>query len=172
MNGLSGETPMKKFYYQDPYFQLIGDANRAHYVRSSSGAMCVPLTDSGMVIFIIEPSPAMERDILTLPGGAIDAGENRETAANRELQEEIGYRANQLDYLGEVRPWIKYLDAGVHLYLARHLMPSKLYGDELYEIRTHLVPLTDFERLMVKGELMDATVISALFMARQFLLTT
>ncbi|PJF22279.1 MAG: ADP compounds hydrolase NudE [Phototrophicales bacterium] len=163
---------MEKHYYQDSYFQLVGDESRAYFLRTHNGVLCVPLTDSGLVIFIVEPSPAMGVDILTLPGGGINPQEDLQTAANRELQEEIGYFANQLDYLGVVRPWIKYLDSAVHLYLARHLMPSKLHGDELHEIRTQLVPLADFQRLIERGELMDATTISALFLARQFLLTT
>ena len=40
-------------------------------------------------------------------------------AANRELQEEIGYKAGRLDYLGELRPFSKYLAVRSFVYLAR-----------------------------------------------------
>lgn len=162
-------TAQRTIRYQDEHYTLIGQDARDTYIESQNSAQCVPLTDSGMVIFIVEPSPAFQRDILTLPGGVINLEEAHDIAANRELQEEIGYRAQQLDYLGEFRPWVKYLHMRVFMYLARHLTPSKRLGDEPYDIATELVPLSDFERLINSGRLHDSTVIAALFMARQFI---
>jgi ADP-ribose diphosphatase len=150
-------------------FQVMGLDGRATYVDGRLQAKCVPLTDTGMVIFIVEPSPAYGQDMIYLPGGGINPGESHEDAANRELQEEIGYKALRLNYLGELRPWSKFLRSSVHHYLARDLTPSKLAGDELYKITTQLVPLNDFERLITTGRLYDSTVIAALYMARHFL---
>lgn len=155
--------------YEDAYISLKKDERGIAYLSVWDSAQCVPLTDSGMVIFIIEPSPAYHHDILTLPGGIINPKEPPDVAANRELQEEIGYIANHLDFLGELRPWVKYLRARQWVYLARHLTPSVLVGDEAYDIRTELVPLSNFERLINAGRLHDSSVIASLYMARHFI---
>ncbi|GAB4510835.1 MAG: hypothetical protein OHK0046_08100 [Anaerolineae bacterium] len=154
---------------QNSIITLRGTLPSETYIETHDSAICVPLTDTGMIIFIVEPSLAYAEDALLLPGGEIEPGETPREAANRELQEEIGYRATKLDFLGEVRPWVRYLKGEVSLFLARDLIASKLHGDEIYEITTELVPIFDFERVIRMGRLRDATVISALYMARHFL---
>jgi ADP-ribose pyrophosphatase len=154
--------------YQDRFLTLLGDDDKT-YVHGKDGTQCVPLTDSGRVICIVEPSPAFGRDILTLPGGQIERHETPAIAANRKLQEEIGYYANQLDYLGELRPWIKYLRASIYIYLARDLTPSNLGGDGCCNLATELIHLDDFERLIEQGRLQDSSVIAAFYRARAFL---
>jgi hypothetical protein len=49
------------------------------------------------------------------------------------------------------------------------LQPSKLQGDEAYEITVERVPLAQFEELIASGRLCDSSVIAALFLARNFL---
>ncbi len=132
-------------------------------------AVIVPLTPEGEVIFTVEPSPALGRDVLILPGGTIESGEPALEAANRELQEEIGFRAARLDFLGRVQPWAKYLTTTAHLYLARDLTPSTLPGDEDYAIRLERVRLDGFEALIDSGRLGDARVIAALYLTRRHL---
>ncbi len=156
--------------YQDLYLKLVRDAVNGIHIESYPGALCVPITDTGMVIFIAEPAPAYGEHVLTLPGGGIEPEEVPVEAANRELQEEIGYKALKIDVLGTLRPWEKYLKAEVHVFLVRHLVASKLHGDEIYEITTQLVPINDFERLIRDGQLHDSSVIAALYMARDFLM--
>lgn len=158
-------------HYSDDAYSLIGDPQQARYIRAKDSAISLPLTDSGMVIFIVEPSPAFNDDVLLLPGGALEDGEDPAIAANREMQAEIGYKALRQDYLGEFWPWGKHLRMRSYIYLARDLTPSPLAAEDLHPIRTELVPLTEFERLMKTGHLYDATVIAALYRARSFLAT-
>ncbi len=132
-------------------------------------ALIVPLTPEGEVIFTVEPSPALGRDVLILPGGTVEAGELALEAANREMQEEIGFRAGRIDFLGRVQPWAKYLTTTSYLYLARDLTPSTLPGDEDYDIRVERARLDDFEALIESGRLGDARVIAALYLARRCL---
>lgn len=155
--------------YRDSSFELIGDNEQSRFIRAPDDAQCVPLTDTGMVIFLVQPSPAFAQELLTLPGGPITPHENSKQAANRELQQEIGFYANQMDFLGELHPWSKYLDVRTYLYLARDLAPSNLYQDERDEIKTELVALENFERLITSGRLHDSTMISGLYLARHFL---
>ena len=138
-------------------------------VKAKDESLIVPLTPDNEVIFTIEPAPARgQDDVLILPGGEVGEGELSLETANRELQEEIGFRAERLDFLAALHPWAKYLTVTSHVYLARDLVPSQLEGDEDYEIRTLRVPLAEFERLIGSGHLTDAHVIAALYIAARY----
>lgn len=140
-----------------------------HVIKANDEALLVPLTPEGDVLLTIEPSPALGSDVLVLPGGEVAEGELSLDAANRELQEEIGYRAERLDFLTVLHPWNKYLTVSSHVYLARNLVPSQLEGDEDYAIGVERVPLAGFEALIASGRLTDARVISALYLTVRFL---
>lgn len=139
------------------------------YVASSPGVFMVPLTETGEVLFIIERSVPRDEAILFLPGGALDEGESAAQSANRELQEEIGLRADRMDFLGVLHPLGKHALWDIHLFLGRDLAPSRLDGDEEYEILIERAPLAHFERLIAAGRLRDSTVIAALYMTRALL---
>jgi ADP-ribose diphosphatase len=104
--------------------------------------------------------------VLILPGGTVEPGEPPAETAGRELQEEIGYRAGSLHFLGELRPYSKYLTVCSFVYLACDLTASWLEGDEAYEIGVEPVPLAAFEPLIAAGRLLDARAIAALYLAR------
>ena len=154
------------------YFRSERDARGEEYINTRDEVLVVPLTEAGEVILAVEPSAAFGEPVLILPGGSEEPGEPHATTANRELQEEIGLRADRLDHLGTLRPFAKYLRLTSYLYLARDLTPSRLPGDEGYEIGMERVPLSGpdgFERLVAAGRLTDARVIAALYLARGFL---
>ncbi len=162
---------MSHLFFQDAYFAIYMDATKQQItcIRTHNEALIVPVTDQGEALLTIEPSAAFQTPTLLLPGGIIEPNEAPEQAAQRELQEEIGFTAAQLDFLGEMRPWSKYLACQSFLYLARGLTPSHLEGDENYPILVEAVPLADFERLIQARRLFDARVIAALYLARAFL---
>ena len=58
------------------------------------------------------------------PGGVIDAGEDPETAARRELEEETGCKAGKLTKLGTVNPNPALFSNHVHVYLAEELIST------------------------------------------------
>jgi 8-oxo-dGTP pyrophosphatase MutT (NUDIX family) len=154
--------------YQGRYFAIVVDGDGTEYVRTGDEVLVVPLTAQGEVLLISEPAPAFGGAALVLPGGETEAGEPFIDTANRELQEEIGFRAGRIDSLGELRPFSKYLTVRSFVYLARDLVPSRLVGDEGYDITVQPVPLASFETLIGDGRLLDARVIASLFLARSF----
>jgi ADP-ribose diphosphatase len=133
------------------------------------GTMVIALTADAEVLLQSEFSPAYDRHVYYLPGGGIDEGETAAESANRELQEEAGYKAARLDFLGELYPFMKYLHGSFHVFLARDLTPNKLQGDETTEIIVKPIPFADFEAWIADGRLRDSNVIAALYLARNFL---
>lgn len=139
------------------------------FIRSNDGVVVVPVNDKGEVLFISEPTIFDQQPVLFLPAGSVDRNETPAVAANRELQEEIGYRAERLDFLHIFHPLARHAEWKAHAFLGRNLFPSKLDGDEPYELPITYIPLSNFEQLLVEGKLHDSTIIAALYMARSFL---
>jgi ADP-ribose diphosphatase len=152
----------------DPYFTLMAGDDDVGFIHCGDGVLVVPLDDAGNALLAVERSAAFDRELLVLVGGSIEPGEPLEEAANRELQEELGWRAEQIIFLGEVRPF-KYLTSRQFIFLACDLAPSKLDGDELYLITTRAIPLDSFISLCQSGELLDAPSIAGLCLALEFL---
>jgi 8-oxo-dGTP pyrophosphatase MutT (NUDIX family) len=149
------------------YFFLKQDARGEDYIASFDEVLILPIDRDGSVLFAREVAPALDGiPVLILPGGTVEPNEDLHITANRELQEEIGMRANQLLYLGEFWPWPKYLGVRSHLYLATDLVPSRLDGDEAQPIETVRVSWQEAERMVRANELHDTRAIAALYRAR------
>jgi ADP-ribose diphosphatase len=162
---------MKQRLCGDQWISLWQNDQDIVYVQMDNGAQIVPITPEGDVLLITEPSPAYGQRILGLPSGMIEADEAPEAAANRELQEEIGFKAARLDWIGDLHPFFKYVHCRLSVFLARDLEVSKLDGDEGPDwiIEIERVPLDSFEHLIQTGRLHDAPTIAALYMARRYL---
>ncbi len=161
---------MSTIAYQGKYFAIRLDSNGTEFVDTGDNeVLIVPITARGEVILTIEPSAAFGEVTVILPGGIVGRGEEYAETASRELQEEVGYIPGRLDYLGELRPFSKYLTTRCFVFLARDLIPSKQEGDEDYPIQLEYIAMSRFEQLIAIGRLLDARVIAALYMTRQFL---
>jgi ADP-ribose diphosphatase len=155
----------------DPWLALRrSKETREVYVASSGDeVLVVALAPGDEILLSRELSAAFGGSTVLLPGGEIKPGEDQKVTANRELQEELGWAAAQLEFLGEVRPWSKYLNARSYIYLARELTESHLPGDEQYAIEPVRIQLSEIDALVRNGTLLDARVIAGLFLARAFL---
>lgn len=152
------------------WFSIRVDAAGDEFVASTGDeVLVVPLTDAGEVLLAVERSPAFGVAVRILPGGQVEPGLTLAEVANKELQEEIGYRAGRLDALGELWPWAKYLAVRSHLFLARDLTPSKLAGDEAEVVGVERMPLVELEAWIAAGRLRDSRAVAGLFLACAFL---
>jgi len=121
-------------------------------VRTGSYAAVLALTADLRIPLVRQYRPAVETAVLELPSGAIDPGETPEAAARRELLEEAGCEAGDLELLGqlhvdsgrlETQQWA-FFAPGVRVVAGR---PS---GDENLELT--FVTLGELEDLVTLGE--------------------
>ena len=103
------------------------------------------------------------RELLELPAGTLEPGETPESCAERELQEEAGYRPGRLERLGGFYLAPGYCTEYQHVFLASDLVESRLEGDEeaLYLEPTSL---DEALRLVAAGEIEDAKTVGALLL--------
>ncbi|MGR5065955.1 ADP compounds hydrolase NudE [Photobacterium sp. DNB22_13_2] len=127
--------------------------------------LVVPVSEQGDLLLIREYSAGTERYELGFPKGLIDQGESAAEAANRELKEEIGFGANDLQPLKEVVLAPSYFSSKMTLFLAQGLYPEKLEGDEPEPLQIVRWPLSQAEELLHHLDFAEARSITALFLA-------
>jgi ADP-ribose diphosphatase len=106
---------------------------------------------------------------LGLVKGRIDAGENPLQAADRELKEEAGYGARQLDVLRSLTLAPTYMSHQSSLVVARDLYPERLPGDEPEELEVVPWKLAELDKLMLRDDFSEGRSLAALFIAREWL---
>lgn len=146
-----------------------GEKQIHQFVEKTDTALVVPLTEKGTVIFVREYFTAIDQYELNLPKGKVEQALSPEETANKELQEEIGYKAEKLDKLAVLTMAPSYYTQKAHVFLARNLVPGSLAGDEIVPPEQMEYPLADFEELIDAGTLRESRCIAALYLVRRFL---
>jgi len=150
---------------------IVAQYERLH--SSSKGAvLVVPMLDRDTVLLIREYAAGVHRYELALPKGRIEPTETHLEAANRELQEEVGYGANKLRLLASLTLAPGYFGHITHVILAEDLFEKRLAGDEPEEIEVIPWQISRLKELLAHEECTEARSIAALFMVRDLLAET
>ena len=91
-----------------------------------------------------------------LPGGGGRPGEDPAVAAQRELQEEGGYRAGRFTFLTRFYPSNAYLDEVAYGYVAHDLTPDPLPADDDEFFERRIVPIDEAIRMAVDDEIAES----------------
>lgn len=133
---------------------------------SRGAVMIVPMLDDETMLLVREYCAGTHSYELGFPKGLIDEGETGEQAANRELQEEIGYGAKQLTHLHNMATAPAFFNAHMEIFLAKGLYPSKLEGDEPEPLEIVPWKVSDYLELLAQPDFNEARSIAALMLAR------
>jgi len=139
-------------------------------LRGSRGGavMIAPMMDDNTVLLIREYAVGTDRYEIGLPKGIVEPDEDILDAANREMQEEVGYGAKALTYLKALSGSPGYMGAGMHLILAKDLYPSVLPGDEPEPIEVIPWSMDNLLELSLREDVSEARTIAALYMIREW----
>ena len=138
--------------------RLPNGNNTIREVIRHIGAVCViPVLDNGDVIMERQYRYPLDRVILEIPAGKLDApDENRLSAIRRELREETGYTADEWTEIGDFHPAPAYSDEYITMYMARglHKGTQDLDEDEFLDVYT--IPLSELVEDVMSGKISDA----------------
>jgi len=145
-----------------------GQATR-EIVEHAPVVAIVPVDENGDVLMVKQYRLAAGGVMLEVPAGLVDEGEELEAAAQRELQEETGYRASHLERLAGFFVSPGFCTEFIHVFLALGLEESSLDADDDEDIVLERVPLATAVHLIKEGAIRDAKSIVGILMARDML---
>lgn len=116
----------------------------------------LPFVDNARVLLVGQYRPVARAVSWELPGGGARPDEDPLGAAQRELREEGGYRAERLALLTRFYPSNAYLDEIAYCYAAWGLTPDPLPTDADEFLERRVVPVGDAIRMALDGEITEA----------------
>ena len=138
-----------------------GEIAVREYIRHSGGVGIVPVVD-GKVVLIRQFRIAIERELIELPAGRLEPNEDPMACAARELEEEIGYRANRLIPIASYFSSVGSSNERMYLFLALDLEKTerRLEADE--RIREVVIPIEKIKEKLDNQEFEDSKTIIGL----------
>lgn len=173
------EEPLRSsMVYRSPVFAVFEDevklpkgsvvkVSRIEHRRTVS---VVPVRTDGSVVMIRQYRPAIGHHLLEIPAGRVNNdAESCEECAQREMAEEIGYRAERLVKLFEGYLVPGYGNEYMYYYLAVGLHPDRLPADEDEDIEAMEVPLETLLRMVRNAGITDSKTALGILLAADYL---
>lgn len=161
--------------YSNPWLSLredqveLPDGRNSIYGVVTCGD-CVgvlPFIGPKTVLLIKQYRYVAKRVTWEMPTGGVHPGETVEQAAQRELGEEIGYRAGRLKWVSTYHTSKSVMDETAHLFVGEDLVELKLDPDETEFIEVRPFPLKEVLQMVLTSEILDSmTVIAVLHGAK------
>jgi ADP-ribose pyrophosphatase len=142
-----------------------GQVARLDVIEHTGAVTLLPLDADQNIWFVRQYRHPARQELLELPAGTLNPGEQPALAANRELQEEIGMRAGRLEELASFYLAPGYSSELMHVYLAQDLTPSQLAPDADEFLSIEKIPASQVMGLVMRGELHDAKSLATLLLA-------
>jgi ADP-ribose pyrophosphatase len=143
-----------------------GKLVRFDVVAHHGAVTILPLDEEGQIWFVQQYRHPAQTVLLELPAGVIDEGEQPEESARREVREEIGMAAGDLVEIGSFYLAPGYSTEFMHVFLATHLTPAPLEGDEDEFITIEKIPQQQVFQMAMEGRFRDSKTLAALYLAQ------
>lgn len=151
---------IQKKFLRDDGKEIIRDI-----VNPGDAAVILPITDKNEVVFVSQLREAINKVVLELPAGIVDDGEEPIQTAKRELEEETGIIAKEIEYMTTIYPSTGYTSERVHIFLAKDFENGKMHLDDTEEIISiSKIPIEECIENIKNGVFQNASQIIAILL--------
>ena len=145
-----------------------GRQTRREIVEHSDCVAIIAIDDNDNVLLVNQFRKSVEKELLEIPAGGIEPGEDPVATVRRELSEETGHLPKKVERLGGFYSTPGYCTEYLYLYLATDLIPSQLYAEDTENIRLTRVPISQVSSLITSGSICDAKSIAGLLIFLEY----
>lgn len=147
-----------------------GRTTKREVVEHGDAVAIVAVDPDRNLLLVRQYRKPVESELLEIPAGGVNPGEDPQEAVCRELQEETGYTPRTIRHLATFYTSPGFCTETMHLYLATDLTPRQRLADEDEAISLVRVPLAQVSALIASGQIRDAkTLVGLLFLLTQSL---
>lgn len=147
--------------FNDDILTASGNTATREYIRHNGGVCVVALSENNEIYMVRQYRYPYKEEVLEIPAGKLELGENPLFAATRELREETGFTADKIEPLGEFYPSPGYTSEVIYMYKATGL---KLVGQDLDEdefLSVEKYHIEELKKMILSGEIKDGKTIAA-----------
>ncbi len=147
------------------------DGRETNYeiIEHGGSVVIVPIDDEGNLLFVRQYRHATGLDLLELPAGTRDGEEPHEECAAREIREETGMQAGNLQRVGDFYLAPGYSSEFMAVFVATDLKHNPLPGDDDEYLQVEKVPVNEADAVFARGDVPDAKSMAAWLLARPYL---
>ena len=135
-----------------------GKTSKREIVKHPGAVAVIPVTDDNKIIMVEQYRKALERTIIEIPAGKLEAGEKPEVCAARELEEETGYECANMEWLISFYTSPGFADEIIHVYkatgLSKKANPAAADEDEFVNLME--ITLEEAIELVKEQKIFDA----------------
>ena len=139
-----------------------GNIGKRDVVRHPGAVAIIAFIDNETILLVEQFRIALNKTMFEIPAGKLEKGEVPLECAHRELEEETGYRAGILEYLGTIATGAGFTDEIIHIYKASELFKGIKGGDEDEFIEVTHYNINEVKSMIKDGKIIDAKTISSL----------
>lgn len=143
---------------------VSGGKSYREIVEHKGGVGLGAITDDGKIVLVRQFRKPLERDILEIPAGKIEGNEDPMETAVRELKEETGYSAKDIQLIGKIYPSVGYTTELIYLFLCTGLSPGETEFDESESIEIEEYELKELYKMAVNGEIEDGKTLAMILL--------
>ena len=124
----------------------------------------------GKFIFERQYRYALNEEIIEMPAGKLEKGEEPLEAAKRELLEETGYRPLEMIHLGDSYPTGGYSSEVIHLYYCPKAIKEERHLDNDECIDLIYLSLEEIEKMIAENTIKDSKSVAAIYLYKSKIL--
>ena len=141
-----------------------GRVTKREIVEHDDSIAIVAIDGDDNVLLVKQYRKAVEKEVLEIPAGGIEPGEEPVAAVKRELREETGFLPKRVERIGGFYASPGYSSEFLHLFVASDLTPEKLQAEDTESIKVERVPISQILELIRTGTINDAKSVAGLLM--------
>ncbi len=142
-----------------------GERAERELVEHPGGVAVVAIDEDNNLLLVEQYRKPYEKNLLEIPAGKLDKNEDIEACGRRELEEETGYVAGKMEYLGECYPSVGYTNEIIRIFLATDLKKTKQNLDEDEFLNVYKVPVSQMVDRIMNNEIADAKTVMGILKA-------
>lgn len=147
--------------YQDTV-EVDGHITHWDYMGKCNAAAVVPVLPNGNIVMVRQYRLAVDKWTLEIPAGKLDGDEDFMVCATRELEEEAGYKSDNIEFLCDTYTAAAFCSEIVRCYVATNLIKGTQHFDRDEEVVTEEWSLEDLKKEIYAGNIKDGKTVAAI----------